>query len=115
MIALSELKAVVNTVLKRRRFSCARTVEFNEIIIFMPITRTAAFLLKRLQEKIAGDRLVILRVQEAIPLRRVHPLTLKHLQQRNYSIEGLTSQSWDDLKNFEPDIIVITVCDSAAN
>ena len=43
----------------------------------------------------------------------VHPLTLKYLSKHAYSIEGLTSQSWDELSDFEPDV-VITVCDSAA-
>lgn len=43
----------------------------------------------------------------------VHPLTLKYLSKHGYSIEGLTSQSWDELSDFEPDV-VITVCDSAA-
>ncbi|HEY9032032.1 MAG TPA: arsenate reductase ArsC [Kangiella sp.] len=43
----------------------------------------------------------------------VHPLTLKYLAKHGYSNEGLTSQSWDELSEFEPDA-VITVCDSAA-
>ncbi|MHC9510614.1 arsenate reductase ArsC [Kangiella sp. M94] len=43
----------------------------------------------------------------------VHPLTLKYLAKHDYSNEGLTSQSWDELSDFEPDV-VITVCDSAA-
>ncbi len=43
----------------------------------------------------------------------VHPLTLKYLSKHGYSTEGLTSQSWDELSDFEPDV-VITVCDSAA-
>lgn len=43
----------------------------------------------------------------------VHPLTLKYLSKHGYSTEGLTSQSWDELSNFDPDV-VITVCDSAA-
>ncbi|AUD78879.1 low molecular weight phosphatase family protein [Kangiella profundi] len=43
----------------------------------------------------------------------VHPLTLKYLSQHGYSTDGLTSQSWDELSDFDPDV-VITVCDSAA-
>lgn len=43
----------------------------------------------------------------------VHPLTLKYLAKHGYSTKGLTSHSWDDLSDFEPDV-VITVCDSAA-
>ena len=71
-----------------------------------------SILAEAITRKIAGNRLVVASAGSH-PAGRVHPLTLKHLQQRNYSIEGLTSQSWDDLKDFEPDI-VITVCDSAA-
>ncbi len=43
----------------------------------------------------------------------VHPLTLKYLAKHGYSTDGLTSRSWDELSDFEPDV-VITVCDSAA-
>ena len=48
------------------------------------------------------------------PVGEVHPLSLKYLQERGYQIEGLQSQSWNDLESFGPDL-VITVCDSAAN
>lgn len=43
----------------------------------------------------------------------VHPLTLKYLSKHGYSTDGVHSQSWDELSDFEPDV-VITVCDSAA-
>lgn len=43
----------------------------------------------------------------------VHPLTLKYLSKHGYSTDGVNSQSWDELSDFEPDV-VITVCDSAA-
>lgn len=71
-----------------------------------------SILAEAITRKIAGDRLDVASAGSH-PAGRVHPLTLEHLQQRNYPIEGLTSQSWDDLKDFAPDI-VITVCDSAA-
>ena len=48
------------------------------------------------------------------PAGQVHPLSLKYLQQRGISTEGLQSQSWDDFEEIEPDV-VITVCDNAAN
>ncbi len=47
------------------------------------------------------------------PVSSVHPLTLRYLRERGYETSGLTSQSWNDLEDFEPDR-VITVCDSAA-
>ena len=48
------------------------------------------------------------------PAGQVHPLTLKYLEQRGISIDGLTSQSWDAFADLVPDV-VITVCDNAAN
>ena len=47
------------------------------------------------------------------PVDAVHPLTLRYLEERGYSTDGLQSQSWHDLEGFEPDR-AITVCDSAA-
>ena len=47
------------------------------------------------------------------PVEAVHPLTLRYLKERGYGTAGLRSQSWHDLKAFEPDRVV-TVCDSAA-
>jgi arsenate reductase len=43
----------------------------------------------------------------------VFPGTLTYLERQGISTEGLVSQSWDDLEEFAPDI-VITVCDNAA-
>lgn len=47
------------------------------------------------------------------PVGEVHPLTLKHLEKHGYSIDGLTSDSWDDHEDFQADVVV-TVCDQAA-
>jgi len=47
------------------------------------------------------------------PVGEVHPLTIKYLQARGVTTEGLKSQSWDEFEAIEPDV-VITVCDSAA-
>jgi len=43
----------------------------------------------------------------------VHPLTLSYLAQRGYQVSNLSSKGIDELKNFNPDIVV-TVCDQAA-
>jgi len=48
------------------------------------------------------------------PAGEVHPLSLRYLQEKGISTEGLKSQSWDDFETEQPDIVV-TVCDSAAN
>lgn len=57
----------------------------------------------RIQAKSAGSQ----------PAGVVHPLSIQYLKEAGIPTEGLTSQSWDELETFEPDIVV-TVCDSAA-
>lgn len=47
------------------------------------------------------------------PSGEVHPLSLKYLQEAGISTQGLTSQSWDEHEDWQPDV-VITVCDQAA-
>lgn len=47
------------------------------------------------------------------PAGHVHPLTLRYLAEAGYEVADLKSKSWDDLKGFQPDV-VITVCDQAA-
>jgi arsenate reductase (thioredoxin) len=47
------------------------------------------------------------------PAGEVHPWTLRYLRERGIPTADLHSTSWDELKDFQPDI-VITVCDSAA-
>ncbi|MBN7798986.1 arsenate reductase ArsC [Parahaliea mediterranea] len=47
------------------------------------------------------------------PAGAVHPLTLSHLQQAGIAVDGLASQSWDELAAFEAEV-VITVCNNAA-
>lgn len=57
----------------------------------------------RLIAKSAGSR----------PAGEVHPLSIQYLAEANISIEGLSSQSWDEHKSWQAEA-VITVCDSAA-
>ena len=59
-----------------------------------------------------GDRVLAYSAGSA-PAGEVHPLTLKYLTERGYSVEGLKSQSWDEFAECGVDI-AITVCDSAA-
>ncbi len=47
------------------------------------------------------------------PVGEVHPLSVKYLGEAGIKTDGLTSQSWDELENFNADVVV-TVCDSAA-
>ena len=47
------------------------------------------------------------------PVGEVHPLSVKYLNEAGIKTEGLKSQSWDELEDFNADVVV-TVCDSAA-
>jgi len=47
------------------------------------------------------------------PAGEVHPLSLKFLTEHSISTENLTSQSWGEFEDFQPDVI-LTMCDSAA-
>ncbi|MCP5380802.1 MAG: arsenate reductase ArsC [Kordiimonadaceae bacterium] len=47
------------------------------------------------------------------PRGSVHPLTIKHLERHGYDTSKLTSKSWDDFADWEPNV-VITLCDQAA-
>lgn len=47
------------------------------------------------------------------PRGTVHPLTLQYLAKWSVDTNNLHSKSWDDLTDFNPDL-VITVCDQAA-
>jgi len=47
------------------------------------------------------------------PAGEVDPLSIQYLQEAGVSTAGLASQSWDELEEFAPDMVV-TVCDSAA-
>lgn len=47
------------------------------------------------------------------PTGKVHPLTIKTLENLGLSTEGLSSKTIDDCEQYQPDI-VITVCDLAA-
>lgn len=60
----------------------------------------------------AGEVLVA-RSAGSQPAGQVHPLTLRHLAEAGYPTDGLRSKSWDELADFDPDL-VLTLCDSAA-
>lgn len=63
-----------------------------------------------------GQDKLVAKSAGSAPAGEVHPLTLKYLVEAGYSIEGLTSNSWDDkeyMGDFVPDVL-ITVCDNAA-
>jgi protein-tyrosine-phosphatase len=74
--------------------------------------RCRSILSEAITNYLSGDTLQA-RSAGSQPSGEVHPLSLKYLAEQNISIEGLTSQSWDEFENFSPDLVV-TVCDSAA-
>jgi len=48
------------------------------------------------------------------PVGAVHPLSIRYLAELGIDTQGLKSQSWDEFKEEQPDLVV-TVCDSAAS
>lgn len=47
------------------------------------------------------------------PQSEVHPLSIQFLRRRGIETDGLSSQSWNEFSELEPDAI-LTLCDSAA-
>ncbi len=71
-----------------------------------------SILAEAIAQKLGGNRWAV--ASAGIhPAGRVHPLTLKYLYEAGYRTSRLESKGWDDLTEFQPDL-VITVCDQAA-
>jgi len=62
--------------------------------------------------QLLGDQVAV-RSAGSNPAGRIHPLTLRYLAEQGYNTNSLASESFDDVRDFDPDI-VITVCDRAA-
>ena len=60
-----------------------------------------------------GDGKVEAQSAGSQPQGIVHPGAIAALKRHGIATDDLSSKSWDDLADFEPDLIV-TVCDSAA-
>ena len=60
-----------------------------------------------------GQGLIEARSAGSDPAGEVHPESLKALTSEGISTAGLQSDSWQDVSDFNPDV-VITVCDAAA-
>lgn len=74
--------------------------------------RCRSILSEAITNHLSGGRIVA-KSAGSQPAGEVHPLSLKYLREAGISVDGLQSQSWDDLQGFAPDLVV-TVCDSAA-
>lgn len=83
-----------------------------KILYICTHNRCRSILCEAMTNHLAGRKMVA-RSAGSHPVAQVHPLSLKFLTEQNIPIEGLRSQSWDDLEDFKPDLIV-TVCDEAA-
>lgn len=83
-----------------------------KILFVCTHNRCRSILCEAIANHLGGDALDA-RSAGSQPAGAIHPQTLSHLQQAGIAIDGLTSQSWDDLAAFEPDV-VMTVCNNAA-
>ncbi|MEP1472389.1 MAG: arsenate reductase ArsC [Halieaceae bacterium] len=63
--------------------------------------------------EVLGDRVEVCSAGSN-PAGRIHPLTIQYLEQQGHTATGLASESFEEHRRFDPDIVV-TVCDSAAN
>ena len=84
-----------------------------KILFICTHNRCRSILSEAITNHLAGDRVEAYSAGSQ-PSGVVHPLSLKYLEEKGISIEGLKSQSWDEFEAIAPDV-VITVCDSAAN
>lgn len=83
-----------------------------KILYICTHNRCRSILSEAISNHFAGDAITA-RSAGSQPAGEVHPLTLKHLAAAGINTRGLVSQSWDELEDFAPDV-VITVCDAAA-
>ena len=74
--------------------------------------RCRSIMAEAITRQIAGQ-IIVARSAGSRPEGRVHPQALNALQGAGYNTEGLRSKSWDELADYNPDLI-ITLCDSAA-
>jgi arsenate reductase len=83
-----------------------------KVLFICTHNRCRSILAEALTNQLGGDSLEA-RSAGSQPAGEVHPRTIEHLEKRGVSTVGLRSQSWDDLEQYQPDV-VITVCDRAA-
>lgn len=83
-----------------------------KILYICTHNRCRSILSEAITNYIAGD-CIVAKSAGSRPAGAVHPLSIRYLQGANIPVAVLQSQSWDELEDFKPDL-VITVCDSAA-
>ena len=83
-----------------------------KILYICTHNRCRSILSEAITNHVAGESMTA-KSAGSQPSGVVHPLSIQYLKEAGISTDGLQSQSWDELKDFKPDV-VITVCDSAA-
>ena len=83
-----------------------------KILYICTHNRCRSILSEAISNHLAAD-IITARSAGSQPSGEVHPLSIRYLQEAGIATAGLVSQSWDELEDFAPDL-VITVCDSAA-
>ena len=83
-----------------------------KILFICTHNRCRSILAEAITNHLSNGRLAA-RSAGSQPAGEVHPLTLHYLREAGIPVDNLRSQSWDELEDFAPDL-VITVCDSAA-
>lgn len=83
-----------------------------KILFICTHNRCRSILAEAITRKLSHGKIAVQSAGSA-PAGTVHELTIENLKRHGYDTQGLTSQSWDDLGDFEPDVC-ITVCDNAA-
>jgi len=74
--------------------------------------RCRSILAEAITQQLAGGRIIAASAGSQ-PVNDVHPLSLRFLEERGYSTEGLCSKSWHKFTDFKANAI-ITLCDQAA-
>ena len=83
-----------------------------KILFICTHNRCRSIIAEAVTNHIGGERIVA-RSAGSEPAGKVHPLSLKYLQEAGIDTSGLRSQSWDEHEHWQPDVVV-TVCDQAA-
>ncbi len=84
-----------------------------KILYICTHNRCRSILSEAITNHVAGESITA-KSAGSQPSGVVHPLSIQYLKEAGISTDGLQSQSWDEMEDFKPDV-VITVCDSAAS
>ena len=69
-----------------------------KVLFICTHNRCRSILSEAITNHMVGDRIIAYSAGSQ-PVGQVHPLSLKYLQEKGVSIEGLKSQSWDEFED----------------